>query len=475
MNDRQPEADPRRAEFYAAVDAVNVYHSRDVPPALSVDGRKIIAALLTGPKDMYMLGLAIGDRATRHGRAFSLLPRLTGLIRNLCEDDSGRLGLVDRDGTGIIGASAPTPSGYASQLRMLALVGLMLFGVTSCGQSRPASAIAGGGAVYVPFAGGNRQPPPPPNYRAALLASVGGFAAESIDRQLLRAAPARLVTSPADSGPGTLRAALVASASAGGGWLTFLPGLPDIALRSAVAVPSGVVIDGRAARVVIRGYGLQIRGASGVIIKNVAIVGGGYVDGRGCAEDGRGIDDALKIIGGARGVYIENVTLACFGDGLLDVTEGSTDVTAARVLFADHSKGALFGASPAAAEDAGMRVTIANSYFRGVVYRHPKIRFGYVHLAGVVVAGWVGPAIDASLGARAYIEKSTFIGASKSTHVVCIDCDGAPFGAAADGGGNVVIANGGRAIMQWSGAVAPPPYKLAADAAEMVVNNAGAR
>lgn len=466
-----PEAEPRRPDFYAAT-AVDVYHARDIPRNLSGDGRKIIAALLTGPQDMYMLGLAIGGKATRYGRAFSLLPRLTGMVRNLCEDDAGRIGLVTRDGAGIIGASAPIATGYASQLRMLVLAGLALVGVAGCGVARPASSTAGGGAIYVPVAEASRATPPP-IYRAALLSSVSGFAASAIDREHLRTVPARLVVSAADSGPGTLRAALSESAI-GGGWITFLPGLPDIVAASAMVVPSGVVVDGRAARVIIRQHGLQVRGSGSVVIKNISIFGGGYIPGRGCAEDQRGEDDALKIVR-ARGVHIENVSLACFGDGLLDVTEGATDITASRVLFADHIKGALFGASDAATGDSAIRVTLANSFFSGVTYRHPKIRFGYVHVVGVVVAGWVGPAVEASRGARAYIEKSAFLGGPKSTHVVCIDCAGEPIGAAADGGGNVVSANGGRVTMHWAGAVEPPPYKLAADAAEMVVRNAGAK
>ena len=81
----------------------------------------------------------------------------------------------------------------------------------------------------------------------------------------------------------------------------------------------------------------------------------------------------------SRHVWVDRCTLRDFADGLVDVTNGSTDVTVSRCHLAAHDKAVLVGASSAHVEDRRIRVTIHHCFFVGTRQRHPRVRFGRVH------------------------------------------------------------------------------------------------
>ncbi|BAS75115.1 Os01g0837100, partial [Oryza sativa Japonica Group] len=159
-----------------------------------------------------------------------------------------------------------------------------------------------------------------------------------------------------------------------------------IHLSTGLRVSSYKTIDGRGQRVTLSGKGLQLRECEHVIVCNLEV--------EGC----RGHDaDAVAVKPGSRHVWIDRCGLRGCGDGLLDVTRGSTDVTVSRCRFSAHDKAVLIGGSAGHVEDRAIRVTIHHCLFDGTRQRHPRVRFGRVHLYNNYTRGWGIYAVCASV------------------------------------------------------------------------------
>uniref|UniRef100_A0A0E0JQQ9 Pectate lyase n=1 Tax=Oryza punctata TaxID=4537 RepID=A0A0E0JQQ9_ORYPU len=159
-----------------------------------------------------------------------------------------------------------------------------------------------------------------------------------------------------------------------------------IHLSTGLRVSSYKTIDGRGQRVVLSGKGLQLRECEHVIVCNLEV--------EGC----RGRDaDAVAVKPGSRHVWIDRCGLRGCGDGLVDVTRGSTDVTVSRCRFSAHDKAVLIGGSAGHVEDRAIRVTIHHCLFDGTRQRHPRVRFGRVHLYNNYTRGWGIYAVCASV------------------------------------------------------------------------------
>ncbi|TVU02949.1 hypothetical protein EJB05_51528, partial [Eragrostis curvula] len=194
------------------------------------------------------------------------------------------------------------------------------------------------------------------------------------------------VTSLRDDGPGSLREACRRTEPL---WIVFdVSGTMN--LSSYIPVSSHKTIDGRGQRVVIAGKGLQLVECHDVIICNLVLDGG------------RGDDtDAIQIKSGSSNIWIDRCTLADYVDGLLDITRQSTDVTLSRCHFARHDKTVLIGADPSHVGDRGViRVTIHHCFFDGTRQRHPRVRFGKVHLYNNYTRDWGIYAVCASVEAQ---------------------------------------------------------------------------
>lgn len=63
----------------------------------------------------------------------------------------------------------------------------------------------------------------------------------------------------------------------------------------------------------------------------------------------------------------------------------------------------LIGADPKHVADRCIRVTIHHCFFDGTKQRHPRLRFGKVHLYNNYTRGWTVYAICASVEAQVYI------------------------------------------------------------------------
>ncbi len=275
----------------------------------------------------------------------------------------------------------------------------------------------------------------PASERDSLIASVVGVArVRGVDGAGVRG-PACVVVSLERRGPGTLADCL----SRPGRWITFARG-GQVRLTDDLAVPSNTTIDARGAGVQLWGGGLVIDGAENVIIAGLAIT--------------EADADAVHVAGGSEGVFLLDLDLSHSGDGLLDVTEGATDVTLSGSTLRDHVKGVLIGASDSASGDWAIRVTIHNTII-ATTYRHPMCRYAWVHLDRVTVGPWIGDAVDARYGCRVLITRSWFVpGGPKALRVAGrFTVPDAPGAVAVDDATDL-----GGLSAQVGGVVEPPRY-----------------
>lgn len=216
-----------------------------------------------------------------------------------------------------------------------------------------------------------------------------------------------LVSSMADSGPGTLRAALEqVRHSRHSTWVRFASDM-TIRLNSQLRVPSNVTIDGRDKRVKLLDYGLGIYHSHNVIVTHLTI------DGRL-----RTFSQAINIANFSHRVWVNHLDLSRFSDRLVNVKNGSTDVTLSWIRFHDHNKVMLLNNITSTnlfkyyERDSVARVTLHHNYFVNTVQRNPRAQFGTFHLYNNVLDNWDLYGMSFSLEARALVEGNIFINRS---------------------------------------------------------------
>ncbi|KAF3327321.1 putative pectate lyase 4 [Carex littledalei] len=190
------------------------------------------------------------------------------------------------------------------------------------------------------------------------------------------------VTTLNDDGPGSLRDGCRKPDPL---WIVFdISG--TINLLSGLRVSSYKTIDGRGQRIKLTGKGLLLRECEHVIVCNLAI------------EAGRGHDvDAIQIKPNSKHIWIDRCSLSYFEDGLIDISRGSTDITISRCYFSNHNKTMLIGARSCDIIDRSIRVTVHHCFFDGTRQRHPRVRFGKVHLYNNYTRNWGIYAVCASV------------------------------------------------------------------------------
>ncbi|XP_031250137.1 probable pectate lyase 4 isoform X1 [Pistacia vera] len=199
--------------------------------------------------------------------------------------------------------------------------------------------------------------------------------------------PLYFVTSLSDDGPGSLREGCRRKEPL---WIVFeVSG--TIHLLSYLNVSSYKTIDGRGQRVKLSGKGLRLKECEHIIVCNLEF------------EGGRGHDvDGIQIKPKSRHIWIDRCSLSDFDDGLIDITRQSTDITVSRCYFTRHDKTMLIGADPSHVEDRCIRVTIHHCFFDGTRQRHPRLRFGKVHLYNNYTRNWGIYAVCASVESQIY-------------------------------------------------------------------------
>ncbi|XP_010558309.1 PREDICTED: probable pectate lyase 4 isoform X2 [Tarenaya hassleriana] len=245
---------------------------------------------------------------------------------------------------------------------------------------------------FSPYKAGESPPPPsspainmavPYSDADSSLRSLAG-AAEGFGRSAVGGlhGPIHFVTSLAEDGPGSLREACRRTEPL---WIAFKVS-GTVNLTSFLSVSSHKTIDGRGQRIKITGKGLRLQECENVIVCNLEFEGGVGPDA-----------DAIQIKPKSSNIWIDRCSLRNYYDGLIDITRESTDVTVSRCHFKNHDKTMLIGGHPSHVTDRCIRVTIHHCFFDGTRQRHPRIRFGKVHLYNNYTQHWAIYAIGAGV------------------------------------------------------------------------------
>lgn len=259
-------------------------------------------------------------------------------------------------------------------------------------------ALAGlhGGAAVA--AGQCRAPDEQCPFVSALLAQREGYGAKAtggLGGKFIE------VTSDQDAGPGTLRAAL-AQARKGPTWIRFASDM-TIVLKSQLRVPSNTTIDGRGKRVALIDDGLGVYGAKNVILTHLTI------DGRLTR-----LTQAVNVANDSRDVWVDHMDLSRMSDRLLNVKNGSTDVTISWTKFHNSNKVMLLNNITSKnlfqnyERDSIARVTLHHNYFFNTVQRNPRAQFGTFHLFNNLLENWDFYGMSFSLEAKALVEGNIF-------------------------------------------------------------------
>ncbi|MDQ2140639.1 polysaccharide lyase family 1 protein [Alcaligenaceae bacterium B3P038] len=224
------------------------------------------------------------------------------------------------------------------------------------------------------------------------------------------------VTSNEDAGPGTLRAALEQAKKAPT-WIRFASNM-TIVLRSQLRVPSNTTIDGRGKQVILIDDGLGVYGSTNVILTHLTI-------------DGRlnRLTQAVNVANGSRDVWVNHLDLSRMSDRLLNVKNGSTDVTISWTKFHNSNKVMLLNNITSKDlfhhydRDSIARVTLHHNYFFNTVQRNPRGQFGTFHLFNNLLENWDFYGMSFSLEAKALVEGNIF---SNTTQRDCVEPDRSP-------------------------------------------------
>jgi pectate lyase len=294
-------------------------------------------------------------------------------------------GGVDQAGTsGGAGAGAPTSSGG------------------SAGQSSAAGAANGGqgGAAGAANGGQGGAPPttgmPDPNNGADGALTPIGFAAQ----------------------PG-----MGLDTTTGGGKTTPITVTTFEALSTA--------LDSAAAQVILVQGTIDLQGGMVPMRSNKTLIGlkGARLDNGGIEMNKRqniivrniifsnGTDDTFKINQNTHHVWVDHCDFTKAEDGLFDITRQSSFITISWNKFYEHSKTMLIGHSDAETGDVGyLKTTIHHNFFDGTEQRHPRVRFGEVHVFNnyFLANGLYG--VASTMDAKVVVEGNYFENVPHPTH-----------------------------------------------------------
>jgi pectate lyase len=231
------------------------------------------------------------------------------------------------------------------------------------------------------------------------------------------AGPSVVVTNLDDTGPGSLRGALLA----GGGQVSFSPGLTGtIHLASTLPVPSNTTIDGGGAAVTIAHFPMLVEDVQNVIVRRLRFTAQVEL-----------VDSDALMISGSSDVWVDHNTFSNAADGLIDVVRGATRVTISWNRFEAHRKAMLLGANAPGGTPELVDISVHHNLLLGIGERNPMLRHGRFHVFNNVVDGWgsavTGYAVKADCGADARIEANVFVPGA-DLHAVRtseVDCDAA--------------------------------------------------
>jgi len=154
-----------------------------------------------------------------------------------------------------------------------------------------------------------------------------------------------------------------------------------------------------------RGFGLKIVECYNIIVRNLS-----FAD---CHVDEK---DALSIEA-SRNVWIDHCSFTdspasdpagSSHDGLVDIKNGSRNITISYNHFWNHRKTSLLGHSENQDTDTVMAVTYYRNWFEGTYSRHPRVRFGKAHIVNNLYTNIGEYGIGVTCGAQVLVEANYF-------------------------------------------------------------------
>lgn len=121
----------------------------------------------------------------------------------------------------------------------------------------------------------------------------------------------------------------------------------------------------------LNGLGLNVVRSKNIIIRNLRIVN--------APIDGITIE-ANDSEGTGNHIWVDHCSISNCYDGALDVTHAAAYVTLSWNHFYKHDKTSLVGSSDNLTTDVALKVTYHHNYFDSTGQRHPRVRFGKVHV-----------------------------------------------------------------------------------------------
>ena len=201
-----------------------------------------------------------------------------------------------------------------------------------------------------------------------------------------------------DAGPGSLREALENTTSLK---INFSVS-GTITLSADINIYSNCkYVDGVGQNITIANFGFKVQQVENIIIRNLSF--------RSNGNDNGGNGDAISIEKSAKYIWIDHCTFSKYFDGLVDVKRESDFITVSWCRFYDHNKTMLIGHDDAHTADIGkLNVTLHHNLFDGTVQRHPRLRFGKVHMMNNYLRNIQSYATGACLGGEVYIENNIY-------------------------------------------------------------------
>ncbi|MCI0478075.1 MAG: hypothetical protein L0Y55_17675, partial [Anaerolineales bacterium] len=161
--------------------------------------------------------------------------------------------------------------------------------------------------------------------------------------------------------------------------------------------------------------GLTIEGKKNVIIQNIIFEDAH--DPNPSWPSTKASTDNITIDRGSTNVWVDHCTFSDGPhvdresqnhDGALDVSGGNY-VTVSYSYFSNHDKVNLIGSDDKNVQDRGLnKVTFHHNYFEGTIERHPRVRFGEVHVYNNYYKGVQLYGIGIGVEAKVYSEANYF-------------------------------------------------------------------
>jgi len=187
--------------------------------------------------------------------------------------------------------------------------------------------------------------------------------------------------------------------------IVVISGLMDFAKGQYAKVGSNKTLYG-INNATIRHGGIVLSDVHNIIVRNIEF--------QDCIDPGGGYD-CIHIDRNSTHIWVDYCTLSDDGsltadhDGLIDITRGSSDITISYCEFHNHNKVMLIGASDNTPSDIGaLRVTVHHCFFNGTYQRHPRVRYGMVHLYNNYYRNITAYAIGRGVGSQIYSEQNYF-------------------------------------------------------------------